>query len=56
MKTVAQNAAYYKRLLEKLNDQESQLEKLAGERDELRAKRDAERRELEAYLNTLTVS
>ena len=35
MKTVAQNSAYYTRLLTKLNDQETQIEKLQAEVDEL---------------------
>ena len=55
MKTVAQNAQYYQRLLAKLNEQETALEKLQEERDGLGRKREAERRELEAYLATLTV-
>jgi hypothetical protein len=55
MKTVAQNAAYYQRLLAKLNEQESTLEKLQEERAALAVKRDGERRALEEYLATLTV-
>jgi len=55
MKTVAQNAQYYQRLLAKLNEQESALEKLQEERDGLMKKRDAERRALEEYLANLTV-
>ena len=55
MKTVAQNSDYYKRLLQKLNDQESQLEKLATERTGLQAKRDEQRKELEQFLSTLNV-
>ena len=55
MKTVAQNAAYYQRLLAKLNEQESTLEKLQEERASLAQKRDGERRVLEEYLATLTV-
>jgi hypothetical protein len=55
MKTVAQNAQYYQRLLAKLNEQESLLEKLQEERDGLARKRDGERRALEEYLATLTV-
>lgn len=55
MKTVAQNSDYYKRLLQKLNDQESQLEKLAHERTELQTKRDTRRSELEQFLSTLNV-
>ncbi len=55
MKTVSQNAQYYQRLLAKLNEQETALEKLQEERDALGRKRETERRELEAYLATLTV-
>ena len=55
MKTVAQNSNYYKRLLQKLNDQESQLEKLAAERVQLQVKRDAQRNELEQFLSALNV-
>jgi septal ring factor EnvC (AmiA/AmiB activator) len=55
MKTVAQNAQYYQRLLAKLNEQESALEKLQEERDGLIRKRDLERRALEEYLASLTV-
>jgi hypothetical protein len=55
MKTVAQNAQYYQRLLAKLNEQESALEKLQEERDELTRRRDTQRRELEVYLANLTI-
>jgi hypothetical protein len=55
MKTVGQTSQYYQRLLSKLNDQESSIEKLQRERDELQAKRDAARKELEDYLRELTV-
>ncbi|MEO7996950.1 MAG: hypothetical protein ABI852_05870, partial [Gemmatimonadaceae bacterium] len=55
MKTVAQNSDYYKRLLQKLNDQETQLEKLGRERDELQAKRASQGAELDAFLSTLTI-
>lgn len=55
MKTVAQNTDYYKRLLEKLNTQESQLEKLQSDRDALQTKRDRQRAELESYLGSLTI-
>jgi len=55
MKTVAQNSDYYKRLLQKLNDQESQLEKLGTERTQLQAQRDAHRNDLEQFLSTLNV-
>ena len=55
MKTVGQTTQYYERLLTKLNEQESQIEKLQGERDELMKKRDTERAALEEYLNNLVV-
>ncbi|MGE5099545.1 MAG: hypothetical protein ACM3SX_06125 [Deltaproteobacteria bacterium] len=55
MKTVAQSTQYYDRLLAKLNEQESSIESLQKERDTLMARRDSLRRELEEYLNGLTV-
>jgi ubiquinone biosynthesis protein UbiJ len=55
MKTVGQTSQYYQRLLAKLNDQETSIEKLQRERDDLQAKRDAARKELEDYLRDLTV-
>lgn len=55
MKTVAQTTPYYNRLLAKLNEQESSIESLQTERDGLMAKRDSLRRELDGYLNGLTV-
>lgn len=55
MKTVEQKSQYYERLLAKLNEQESQIEKLQTERDELQKKRDGQLKELEDYLGGLTV-
>jgi hypothetical protein len=55
MKTVDAKSSYSKRLLDKLNEQESLIEKLQQERTELLKKRDAQRKELEDYLSTLTV-
>ena len=55
MKTVDQKSQYYERLLAKLNEQESTIEKLQKERDDLLVKRDAQRKALEEYLNGLTV-
>jgi hypothetical protein len=55
MKTVGQTSQYYQRLLAKLNDQESSIEKLQHERDDLLMKRDSARKELEDYLRDLTV-
>jgi hypothetical protein len=55
MKTVASSTEYYQRLLAKLNEQESSIESLQRDRDQLIAKRDAARTRLESYLSTLTV-
>jgi hypothetical protein len=55
MKTVGQTTQYYERLLAKLNEQESSIEKLQGDRDALMVKRDAQRKELEDYVSTLTI-
>jgi predicted RNase H-like nuclease (RuvC/YqgF family) len=56
MKTVGQTTQYYQRLLGKLNEQESSIERLRQERDDLTKKRDTQRKALEDYLNALTVS
>jgi hypothetical protein len=55
MKTVAQSTQYSQRLLAKLNEQESAIENLQKERDGLMERRDSLRRELEEYLNGLSV-
>ena len=55
MKTVTQQSDYYKRLIGKLNDQETKIEKLQGERDDLLKSRDEAQRNLEEYLNNLNV-
>jgi hypothetical protein len=55
MKTVAQSAQYYERLLAKLNEQESLIERLQGERETLQQRRETQRRALEEFLATLTV-
>jgi chromosome segregation ATPase len=55
LRTVAQKTDYYNRLLTKLNDQESQIEKLQGERNDLNAKLDHERGDLDNYLQNLNV-
>jgi hypothetical protein len=55
MKTVDAKSQYYERLLAKLNEQESTIEKLQKERDDSLAKRDAQRKALGDYLNALTV-
>jgi len=55
MKSVEQRTDYYKRLLAKLNEQESQIEGLQRERADFQAQSAAARKELEAYLATLTL-
>lgn len=55
MKTVGQNSQYYQRLLAKLNEQESSIERLQKERDDLLGKRDEARKSLQDYLRDLTV-
>lgn len=55
MKTVAQSTQYYDRLLTKLNEQESSIERLQKERAELTTKRDALRQELSDYVSSLSV-
>lgn len=55
MKTVDKASQYYNRLLGKLNDQESAIEKLQTNRDEIRTKLDGARKELENHLQNLTV-
>ena len=55
MKTVDQKSQFYDRLLTKLNDQETQIEKLQTERDNLQKQRDGQRKELEDYLSKLDI-
>ena len=55
LKTVGSNTDYYNRLLKKLNDQESQIEKVQGALDESRAGFEKQRKELEAYLGKTSV-
>lgn len=55
MKTVAVGTDYYKRLLAKLNEQESAIERLQRERTELTSRRDAKQKELETYVAGLTI-
>jgi hypothetical protein len=55
MKAVSQSTPYYARLLAKLNDQESVIERLQRERDDLIAQRDAQRKQFDDYLATLVV-
>lgn len=44
MKAVSQNTPYYARLLAKLDDQESAIERLQQERDALSVRRDSQSR------------
>ena len=55
MKTVAQNSEYYKRLLKKLDEQETVIETLQGETKELQQTFEKQRADLEAYLAGLNV-
>lgn len=55
MRTVDNKSEYYNRLLKKLNDQESQIEKMQTEVGTLTEKMDQQRGELESYLKTLDV-
>lgn len=55
MRTVANNSQYYNRLLGKLNDQETAIEKLQGEIDHLRQAEEQQNQALQSYLATLTI-
>ena len=55
IKTVDRSGAYGTRLLQKLDDQETQLDKLRTETDALRTKLDEQRKAYSDYLNGLTV-
>lgn len=55
IKTVERTSAYATRLLKKLDDQESQLEKLRAETDGLRTKLESQQAALAEYLNGLSV-
>lgn len=55
MRTVGQTTAYYQRLLEKLNEQESHIERIQSERSALQAKRDSQHVELGAFTASLSV-
>jgi hypothetical protein len=56
MRILPQSGQYYDRLLAKLNEQESTIEKVQAERKELTARRDAARKELDDYLETLNTN
>jgi hypothetical protein len=55
MKTVAQNTDYYQKLLKKLDDQETAIEKLQTETKQLMQKKEQQQKELEDYLSNLDV-
>lgn len=55
MRTVGQNTQYYQRLLAKLNEQESNIERLQTDRDALTTRRDTQRKAVEDYISTLTI-
>jgi hypothetical protein len=55
MKTVSQTSEYYTRLMTKLNDQETEIEKTQGDLDSLQKKVDSERGDLQAYLENLNI-
>jgi hypothetical protein len=55
MKTVDRSGQYFKRLETKLNDQETQIEKLQSERDDLNEKQKQAQKDFEDYLSGLTV-
>ncbi len=56
LKTVPQNTDYYQRLLKKLDEQETAIEKLQGEVKTLQQKQATQQQALEQYLQTLDVS
>ena len=55
MRTTGSTTQYYQRLLTKLNEQESTIERLQSERDALTKQRDAQRATLDSYLSGLTI-
>jgi hypothetical protein len=55
MAAVSQTGQYYTRLLTKLNDQETAIEKFQGEVEQLKRTYDHQRKELETYLMNTTV-
>ena len=55
MKTVAQGSDYYKRLLKKLDEQETAIEALQGETAGLQKTLEKQRADLEQYLSGLNV-
>jgi hypothetical protein len=55
LRTVAEKSDYHNRLLTKLNDQETQIEKLQSQRDDLTATLKQQQNDLDQYLENLTV-
>jgi predicted RNase H-like nuclease (RuvC/YqgF family) len=55
MAAVNQTSQYYTRLLSKLNDQETAIEKLQGEIEQLKRTYDRQRNELEIFLTNTTI-
>ena len=55
IKSVDRTTSYATRLLKKLDDQESQIDKLRNETESLRTKLDGQTRDLQNYLNNLNV-
>ena len=55
MKTVNQQSEYYTRLVKKLGDQETQIEKLQSSSEDLRKTLEKQSGELEEYLGGLNV-
>ena len=55
MNSLAQTSDLYKRYVEKLTAQETQIEKLREEIARLREAEDAARKELRAYVDTLNI-
>jgi hypothetical protein len=55
LRSVERNGQYYARLMGKLNDQETAIEKTQGDQDDLQKQLDAAQKELESYLAGLNV-
>lgn len=55
LSSVSTDSQYHGRLVAKLNEQETAIEKLQAEREELQARREGQQRELEQYLASLSV-
>jgi hypothetical protein len=55
LNTITKSGAYYTRLMTKLDDEETQIEKTRSSIDELTKKRDSQRKDLDGYLENLNV-